>query len=167
MITHNQINPKCWMVSKVDDTTPAGVVKVTLKQDDYNPNRDNPSLLLCDYYTNSGDIVVDTDIPEPVTSSIKYMVINDDGELEESSSPAPALQIGETYYFSAESPDWRITLVGDYTEDERLSLEKLIVMRTVNKTTISLRPGKSNRIKGLQFNLSAGEDEALLLEVAE
>lgn len=167
MITHNLINPKCYMVSKADDMTPAGLVKLTFKQDEFNPNRDNPSLLLCDYYTNSGDIVIDSDIPEPISSTIRYMVINADGELEESESSVPHLQIGQTYYFSADSPEWRITLIGDYDEDERLALEKLIVIRNVDSNTISLRPGKSNRIKGLQFNLSANDEEAILLEVAE
>ena len=168
MITHNVINPKCWMVSKVDDTTPAGLVKVTFKQDEYNPTRDNPTLLLCDYYTPSGDIIVDGEIPEPLTSTITYMVVNADGELEESTDSVPALQIGQTYYFSATAPEWRINLVGDYDDDERLTLEKLMVIRNVNETTISLRPGKSNRIKGLQFILSAGDDDgAIVLEVAE
>ena len=170
MITHNAINPKCYMVSKADDTTPAGIVKLTFKQDDYNPKRDNTNLMVCDYYNNSGDIVIDGDIPEPdpTTSTIVYMVINSDGELEESSSSIPLLLIGETYYFSAPSPEWRITLVGDYPDDERLSLEKLMVIRKINDTTISLRPGKSNRLKGLTFNLSAGdEDGAIILEVAE
>ena len=168
MITHNQINPKCWMVSKADDTTPAGIVKLTFKQDEYIPQRDNPTLLICDYYTNSGDIVVDADIPEPITSTIRYMVVNADGELEQSDSPIPSLQTGETYYFSADTPEWRITLVGDYPEEERLALEKLMVMRNVDSSTISLRPGKSNRIKGLQFILSANDEEgAIILEVAE
>ena len=170
MITHNAINPKCYMVSKADDTTPAGIVKLTFKQDDYNPKRDNTNLMVCDYYNNSGDIVIDGDIPEPdpTTSTIVYMVINSDGELEESSSSIPLLLIGETYYFSAPSPEWRITLVGDYPDDERLSLEKLMVIRKINDNTISLRPGKSNRLKGLSFNLSAGdEDGAIILEVAE
>lgn len=167
MITHNQINPKCWMVSKVDDTTPAGIVKLTFKQDEFNPKRDNPVLLLCDYYNNSGDIVVDGNIPEPTESSIKYMIVNGDGELEESGSSAPLLEIGNTYYFESNNSDWRITALGEFTDDERLSLEKLITIRKVNDTAISLRPGKSNRLKGVQFNLSSGSDTgAIILEVA-
>lgn len=167
MITHNQIDPKCWMVSKVDDTTPAGIVKLTFKQDEFNPKRDNPVLLLCDYYNNSGDIVVDGNIPEPTESSIKYMIVNGDGELEESGSSAPLLEIGNTYYFESNNSDWRITALGEFTDDERLSLEKLITIRKVNDTAISLRPGKSNRLKGVQFNLSSGSDTgAIILEVA-
>lgn len=168
MITHNQINPKCYMVSKVDDTTPAGLVKLTFKQDEYNPKRDNPALLLCDYYNNSGDIVVNGDIHEPSESTIKYMIVNEDGELEEADSSAPMLELGKTYYFESDGSDWRITVLGDFSEEERLSLEKLITIRNVNDTTISLRPGKSNRIKGLQFNLSSGsETGAIILEVAK
>lgn len=168
MITHNEINPKCWMVSKVDDTTPAGLVKLTFKQDDFNPKRDNAKLLICDYYNNSGDIIVDGNIQEPVESSIKYMVVNSDGELEESSSPIPTLEIGNTYYFESDGSDWRITAIGEYTDEERLSLERLITIRRVSETAISLRPGKSNRIKGMRFNLSSGADAgAIILEVAE
>lgn len=168
MITHNQINPKCYMVSKVDDTTPAGLVKLTFKQDEYNPKRDNPNLFLCDYYNNSGDIVVDGVIPESSESTIKYMIVNEDGELEEAGSSAPTLEIGKTYYFESDGSDWRITVIGEFTDEERLSLEKLITIRNVNDTTISLRPGKSNRIKGMRFNLSSGADTgAIILEVAE
>lgn len=168
MITHNQINPKCYMVSKVDDTTPAGLVKLTFKQDEYNPKRDNPNLFLCDYYNNSGDIVVDGVIPEPSESTIKYMIVNDDGELEEADTSTPILEIGKTYYFESDGSDWRITVIGEFTDEERLSLEKLITIRNVNDTTISLRPGKSNRIKGMRFNLSSGADTgAIILEVAE
>ena len=168
MITHNIINPKCYMVSKADDTTPAGLVKLTFKQDDFNPKTDNPSLLLCDYFTDSGDIAVGDNIPQAGVSKIKYMIINSDGELEESNSQAPVLIIGETYYFSATDPQWRIQFVGDYDEDSRITLEKLIVIRQVNDTTISLRPGKSNKLKGLSFILSAGdEDGAIILGVAE
>lgn len=168
MITHNAINPKCYMVSKVDDTTPPGIIKVTYKQDDYNPKRDNPALMICDYFDDSGDIMVE----EPVgsndpckTSTIYYMVVNRDGELEVS-SPQPTLELGATYYWMAEFSDpevevqWRIRLIDDdesYTEKERLELERLMVMRDVDDRTISVRPGKSLRLKGLKYQLIASD----------
>lgn len=162
------------MVSKVDDTTPEGVIQLTLKLDDYNPKRDNPDLLICDYYDNSGDIAVEQpQAPEsPVISVISYLAINDDGELDAATAPS-SLSVGETYYWSADfqSPQWRVELQGDYEDSERQALEKLMVLRRVDDTTISLRPGKSNRIKGLQFKLivcdtNGDHESSVTLEVA-
>jgi hypothetical protein len=157
MITHNQINPKVYEVSKVDDTTPAGVVQITLKQTLYDPKRDNPDLMVCDYYDDGGDIA----ITKPSTSesstpsTIMHMAVNSDGELEPAESPA-ALSIGTLYYFGAnfDGAQWRIELEGDYDDDTRRALEKLMVIRKVDDSTISIRPGKSNKIKGLTFKLT-------------
>lgn len=178
MITNNDIHPNCYMVSKVDDTTPTGLINLTFKQDDYNPKRDNIPLKVCDYYLDTGDISSPEAPQEPdaeMTSSIAYMAINSDGELEESQD-APALNVGETYYYSAAFSDddvvadWRITLVGD--DDDRLALEKLMVLRNVDDHTVSVRPGKSNRIKGRSFTLSVCDADgnyksSITLEVAE
>lgn len=165
MITNNILHPNCFMVSKVDAMAPQGLVKLTFKQDDFNEKRDNPELLICDYYNNEGDVVVkEPEAPTPALSStIRRMEIDANGELVESSDTSP-LVIGATYYFDALFADgssaqrqWRITLRDDggvYSDDERYALEKLMVIRDVSNTTISLRPGKSNKIKGLTYVLA-------------
>lgn len=165
MMTVNDLHPNCYMISKVLDMVPKGLLKLSMKQDDYNEKRDNVALKVCDYYNDTGDTIVD----EPVgsndpclTSEIHYMTVDSDGELIESASPYTSLVVGETYYWRATFSDedvaaqWRIRLVdeeGIYTEKERLELERLMVIRDVDSTTISLRPGKSYRIKGLKFKL--------------
>ena len=164
MITNNDIHPSCYIVSKILDVEPQGVIKLSLKLDQYNSKRDNIELKVCDYYSDSGDIIVE----EPVgsndpckTSEITHMLVNTDNELEPSTM-ITSLVIGATYYWSVTFSDedvmaqWRIKLVDDndeYSEKERLELERLMVIRDVNDTTISLRPGKSDRLKGKQFKL--------------
>lgn len=178
MITHNDINPTCYMVSKVNDMIPPGIIKLTMKLDDFNPKRDNVLLKVCDYYLDTGDIAPAQPSQEPdpeMTSTISYMAINSDGELEEDTAP-DALVIGNTYYYAVAfsdgdvSADWRITLVGD--DDDRLALEKLMVLRNIDDHTVSVRPGKSNRIKGRSFVLSVCDangnyESSIILEVAQ
>lgn len=163
MITHNKIHPACYIVSKIRDIEPSGIIKLSLKLDELDPSRDNVDLLLCDYYNDTGDIVVDkpTVDPDPEkTSTISYMVVNADGELEESSEFPATLDIGKTYYyrssFSNDNVDgqWRVLLVGNYTEEERIAIERLMVLRVIDSNTVSLRPAKSKKLPGLQFKLN-------------
>lgn len=163
MISNNTLHPDCYMVTKVNAMAPQGILKLTYKEDDYNPKRDNVELGVCDYYNNEGDIVVEEPAVEPtVTSQIEYMVVNADGELEVSSE-FPTLTIGNTYYYHAVFDDntlsrqWRITLIGDYDDETRYALERLMVIRNIDDETISLRPGKSNKIKGLTYELSVSD----------
>lgn len=183
MMTVNDLHPNCYMISKVLDMVPKGLLKLSMKQDDFDAKRDNVTLKVCDYYNDTGDIIIN----EPVgsndpclTSEIKYMTVDSDGEMIESASPYTTLVVGETYYWRAIFSDedvaaqWRIRLIDEddsYTEKQRLELERLMVIRDVDNTTISLRPGKSNRIKGLKFKLivcdvNGDYESAIELEVA-
>ena len=180
MMTINDIHPNCYMVSKVLDMVPKGVLKLSLKQDEYDEKRDNIQLKVCDYYNDTGDIIVQE--PEGSndpckTSEIYHMMVNKNGELEQDFMIS-TLTIAETTYWHAVFSDqgvsaqWRIKLVDEATEKERLELERLMVIRDVDSTTISLRPGKSNRLKGKHFKLIAcdvnGDYESIInLEVAE
>ncbi len=183
MITVNDINPNCYMVTKNVDMHPKGILKLSLKSDDFNPKRDNVELKVCDYYNDTGDtIVIDPPKdPDPETSStIHYMVVDANNELDVDDS-FPILETGKTYYYNAEFSDsgvtaqWRVELIdenGTYTEKERYSLERLMVIRDISSTGISLRPGKSNRLKGLKFKLSVCDvdgnyESSIDLEVAE
>lgn len=53
MLSDNSLHPKVYTVSKVEDTFPPGVIKITLTQGHYDPAKDNVELQLCDYYTNA------------------------------------------------------------------------------------------------------------------
>lgn len=167
MISLNVINPNCYMISKIGEMTPQGIIKLTLKQDDYNPKRDNPSLMLCDYYNDTGDIIADQviledDIENPPT--IIKMVVDANNELNVGSPVFEPLviDIGETYYLRAvfnesnTEAHWRIVLIdneNNYSESDVIALEKLITIRNVDKTTISLKPAKAQKAKGLHYHL--------------
>lgn len=160
MITNNEIDPNCYMISKVLDMFPPGIIKISAKADDFNPERDNVELRVCDYYLQSGDIVEPQHEPtDPETSSsIHSLGVNDAGELVVITD-VWTLDIGTTYYYVAHVDsgvecEWRVELLGDYTETERLALEKLITLRPVNSTTTMLKTAKSNKIKGKTFRLS-------------
>ena len=183
MITVNDINPNCYVVTKNGDMHPKGLFKLSLKADDFNPKRDNVALRVCDYYHDTGDIAVidPPQDPDPYTTSvIHYMVVDADNELTVDDS-FPILEIGNMYYYEAEFSDegvtaqWRIELIDDdgkYTEKERYALERLMVIRDISSTVISIKPGKSNKLKGLRFKLSVTDvngnyESSINLEVAE
>lgn len=50
MLSDSMIRPLVFEVSKLEDTFPCGVTKVTLKQDHFNKVTDNVKLKICDYY---------------------------------------------------------------------------------------------------------------------
>lgn len=52
LLSENQINPISYSVSKVEDTFPVGITKITLKQDLFSPITDNSELMIADYYTD-------------------------------------------------------------------------------------------------------------------
>lgn len=170
MITHNKINPNCYMISKVLDMSPSGIIKLSLKQDDYDPKRDDVENLVCDYYVDTGDVNVIDPNPTPVsgTSTINYMAVNADGELEEGTM-IESMTVGKTYYFAASftdddgtenfdvDADWRITLIDPTSDEESEELEKLITIRHVNAHTISIRPAKSLKTVGRKFELSVSD----------
>lgn len=183
MITVNDINPNCYIVTKNGDMHPRGLFKLSLKADDFDPKRDNVELKVCDYYNDTGDIIVEDPPRDPdpgTTSNIHYMVIDEYGELA-TDDTFPTLNIGSTYYYDAEFSDenvtaqWRISLIDNedaYSEKERYELERLMVIRDISSTGISIKPGKSNRLKGLSFTLAVCDvdgnyESSIVLEVAE
>jgi hypothetical protein len=58
MLTNNTINPEVYKVTKVVDTAPSGVIKLSIKQDEYNIEKDNVNLLICDYFNQNRQIEV-------------------------------------------------------------------------------------------------------------
>ena len=165
MISLNDINPNCYMVSKILDMAPQGILKLTFKQDDYNKRRDEPSLMICDYYDDSGDITIDEPFiveDEKKTSYISYFVVNEDGEMVETEfDDSVIMHTGKTDYFSVTFSDdnvdaqWRITL--DEESDDKTYIEKLMVVNQVTESVISIKPGKSSKVKGRKFTLSVSD----------
>lgn len=173
------------MCTKVEEMNPQGIIKLTVKQDEFDRNRDNIELLICDYYNDSGDIYIDEpeeQQSETKTSVIHRMVVDSDGELIENDGTYPtSLVVGKiSYYevvFSDEGikPDWRVSLIdndGEYTEDEKAYYENLLVLTKYDDSTLAIRVGKANSLKGKHFLLSVQDNEGyyksfIELEVAE
>jgi hypothetical protein len=63
--------PQTFAISKPDRTTTPGIIKLTMKQDEYSPITDNKELGVCNYYTSP--------TPPPVGNG--YSVISASGEL--------------------------------------------------------------------------------------
>ena len=53
MLSDNEIHPRVYAVSKLEDTFPPGLTKVTLVQEHYDPAVDNAELKICGYYKNA------------------------------------------------------------------------------------------------------------------
>lgn len=53
LISNNELHPIAWETSKIEDTLPIGVTKVTFTQVQFDSHRDNPELMIADYYTSN------------------------------------------------------------------------------------------------------------------
>lgn len=182
-MSNNSLEPKIYQVTKITDINPQGIIKLSIKQDDFNERRDNIELRICDYYTDEGDIRLDeptkdnTDITK--TSEIKWMTVNKDGELDIGTETL--LEIGQNYYFEVVfsdtgiDPQWRIELVdeeGVYTEDEHLYYVGLMKLTKFDKSVLALKPAKASSLKGKEFILSVSDFDgkyysSIKVEVAE
>ena len=161
-MSNNDLEPKIYQVTKITDINPQGIIKLSIKQDELNEKRDNIELRICDYYTDEGDILIDKpdiDISDDTkTSTIEWMNINEQGELIEGTESQ--LQLGQTYYFEVKfsdeniDPQWRIDLVGDYSEKDREKYIGYMKLTKFDSTTLALKPAKASSLKGKKFILS-------------
>lgn len=116
MITNNQIYPQVYMVTKVNDMVPQGILKMTFKQVDLNPKTDNVKDLLCNYYeTLTQEVILDQ--PDNGDNVIKLSYIwagqlDEEGVLdklmvstEERDSKYNKLYLGKKTYFVEEMYD--------------------------------------------------------------
>lgn len=178
MLTLNKIHPQCWRVTKVNELQPKGILKLVVKEDEYDEKKDNLDLMVCNYYDEDGDVITDPispDIPDPEKSSeIFWAKLNENNELVKDDTADLSLSVGVTSYFMAEFSDdkvsnaeWRVSYMNVTTDDETLSDERksyycgLLKITdfgesVVNETTISsisLRPNKVKQLIGKKFLL--------------
>lgn len=165
-LSNNDLDPKIYEVTKIKDINPQGVIKLSIKQDELREKRDNIELRVCDYYSDEGDIQIDkpsvkmTD--DTKLSTIHWMTVNTNGELEENADQNVKLYIGQTSYFTAEFSDenidgqWRIELANtDGLSDEEISYYVgLMKLTKFDSSTIALKPAKASSLKGMKFILS-------------
>lgn len=178
MLTLNKINPSIYRLSKINDLQPKGVLKLTFKMDEYDEQKDNVDLMVCNYYEEGGDIAIDP-VPQPEPdeskiSTLSWAILNNNNELIKDESLGHTLSIGNLSYFIAEfsdiveAPEWRISYVNTTEEDEGLSEDRkqyycgLLKINTfgqnvINEKTISsvsVRPNKVKSLVGKRFLLT-------------
>ena len=166
--SNNDLDPKIYQVTKVTDLNPQGIIKLSIKQDEFNEKRDNTELHICDYYTDEGDVLVD--IPTSVipdinrTSQINWFTLDENGELIDGLETK--LRLGITYYFGATfsdeniDPQWRIELIDDYNEFSDKDKEYYMGLMKLTKfdsTILALKPAKASSLKGKRFTLSVSD----------
>lgn len=168
MLTHNKIDPKVYTITKVQDLIPQGIIKLTLKQDELNEVTDNVELMICNYYSESGEILIK---PQTHTDYLKVSLLwsaqlNDKGELLTNLDLNPILHLATTSYYNVEffyrdvpqkaTAEWRISYAGisELTDKEKEHLCNLLVMRQIDNSVISIRPSKSNKLIGEKFLLT-------------
>lgn len=169
MLTNNILDPKVYQVTKVVDLNPSGIIKLSIKQDELNEKRDNIKLKICDYYNDSGEsnvsFVKDDSMPVVENPEIKWMQLNSEGELDEVLDDIlKYLHIGQSSYFecipsNVESHlNWNIEFVNvenHYSSEECSHFEGLIKITVLKNGVISVKPGRTKKLIGKHYLLSA------------
>lgn len=171
MLTNNVLNPKVYEVTKIVELSPQGVLKLSVKQGEFNEKRDNLDLRVCDYYTDEGEILVDKKDTfvsgNTMTSEINWMFVNENGELDSNDGfNNEILNIGHVSYFKASFSDntvdgqWRIKLINDedLNESDVKYYEGLMKLTKFDRTTLALQPAKASSLKGRRFILSVSDE---------
>lgn len=176
LLTTNDLNPKVYQVTKIVEVSPVGVLKLSLKQDEYNPKRDNIELKVCDYYTNVGDMT--SIIPEDKNILDKEFVItelfmDDNNELiDQQLVVNNSIGLGKKYYFLAKIEGvstpcvWDIKLqdvLNEYSDKEKAYYEGLIKTITYDGNIVMVKPGKAHSLIGKQFKLIASREDGQYL----
>lgn len=178
MLTTNVIHPKCYKVTKINELAPKGILKCTLKQDEFDERKDYVDLLLCNYYDDDGDLIIDPiNAEEPIeeNTSIIYSASLVNEELIKDETFVGEMKIGINSYFIAEfsnlkvvNPEWRISYVNSSEADETLSEDRkqyycnLMNINNFGKnklgeisiSSISIKPNKVKSLIGKKFLLS-------------
>lgn len=63
LISNNELHPIAWELSKVEDTLPLGLTKITFTQTQFDEQRDNAELMIADYYASSLELEPKVEIP--------------------------------------------------------------------------------------------------------
>lgn len=168
LLTTNSMDPKVYQVTKVVEVSPLGLYKYSVKQDEYNPKRDNIKLRVCDYYTNMGDPQPDIS-HEDLTGkefSIIQLFTNENEELiEQPGLSTSQLQLGNIYYYQAKlgthyvPATWEIKVLDDLIDDtEKKRLEGLIKLTAYDDNVIAIKPAKAYSLVGKRFQLFASQE---------
>ncbi len=165
MLSNNVLNPSVYVVTKVKDVNPQGLIKLSLKQDEYNDKTDDAELLLCNCRNKEGTSTVD--VPKESVENdgkIISLQLDKDGLLEVVGTVDYAeLRKGEPSYFGINghtnnpTASWKVTLMDDSMDDKHPAsyYEKLMRITNIDDTTIMITPGKAGSLVGKRFSLCA------------
>lgn len=181
--SNNDLDPKIYQVTNIVDIVPQGIIKLSIKQDEFNSERDNVELRVCDYYSDGGDILIEIPKVEESDSnkwsSIRWLSTDKSGELID--GVETNIEIGATYYFGVEfsnnavDPQWSVELIdddGEYSEDDKEYYTGLMKLTKFDNTTLALKSSKAYSLKGKSFTLSVSDADgnyksSIRLEVAD
>ena len=146
LISDNQINPIAWEVSKIEDLNPQGVIKITMKQDLYDPKKDNNELMIADYWKN---YLTKDDPKVEETKQDKYEITY---------STTPSIKVGGGYkIFSLTPPEsdtvWKIV---DFDESNYT-----VLTDENNPSKIKIKVNKDYSLIGKTFYLEAYTENKL------
>ena len=171
LLTTNDLNPKVYQITKIVEVSPQGVLKLSLKQDEYNPKRDNIKLKVCDYYTNIGDMT--TKIPDNSILDkelvITELLMDENNELiDQNMIINGSISLGKKYYYQAKIKGMQIPCVWDirmqdelneFEEKEKAYYEGLIKTTVYDGNVIMVKPGKAFSLIGKHFKLIASRED--------
>ena len=167
-LTDNALDPKVYKVTKVIELSPEGIIKFNVKQDEFNPKTDNYDEMICNYYTEMGDMVSEVTeyLPSTDTFVIREMYRDENNELVQQEYYNRTLYLGQRYFYQAQllnhsvisKPVWNIKLVdesGIYSDEDKKYYEGLIKMVTYDDNTVEVKPSKAGSLIGKKFLLVA------------
>ena len=181
ILSNNILDPKVYQVTKITDLSPQGIIKLSVKQDEFNRTKDNIELGICDYYTNIGETKNTPELLiEEDAAIICSLLLNDNNELQKSGKLNNALSLGNASYYSVVFPessikkvDWKLELIRaeDYDKPDDY-YANLIRMESISDNSIMLKPGKAKSLIGKTFKLTVSDPEghyysSIDLEVTE
>lgn len=169
--SNNDLDPKIYQVTKVTDLNPQGIIKLSIKQDEYNEKRDNLELHICDYYSNNGDIQFDeiknVNSEDFRTSRIYQALLDDTKQISGFTSIEGILNIsiGRSFYFLPQfsheniEAEWRIRLKNNdgLSFEEVKYLEGLMKLNEFEDNLLLVKPGKATSLYGKVFELSVSD----------
>ena len=165
-LTDNAIDPKVYKVTKIIELSPEGIIKFNIKQDEYSPKTDNYDEMICNYYTEMGDM--ESEVTDYIPSSdhfvINQMYIDNNGELARQLYYDRTLYLGQRYFYQAKLQQgtaqavWNVNLQdesGTISDKDKKYLEGLIKIVTYDDNVVEIKPSKAGSLVGKKFLLVA------------
>lgn len=162
MLTNNSYNPSVYMVSKVNNVTPIGLIQVTLKQTELDNQRDNIELRICNYYDDSRHVIVD--VPKTELTTETFMLVGDSVDTLSKYDNTLSIPIGGSKYISVNQQvdyyclDWKVVLHDESKDNVHPDeyYEKMIKIENI-QVGAYLKVAKARSLIGKKFTISVSD----------